>query len=227
MELNNSTLHHAIITTLLGRGWAPSVDELCEIFGTDRLATTRALRDLAEYHGVVLHPQSDEVWIIHPFSTAPTGFVVRAGDREWFGNCAWCSLGVAALAGGTAAITTALGGTGNQVTIQIERGDLLDKSYVVHFPVRMADAWDNVVYTCTMMQLFRDESEVERWCAKHGKPKGDVRPVNQVWRFAKDWYGRHADVDWRKWTPDEAVGLFRRHGLNGPIWELPAGGDRF
>jgi hypothetical protein len=28
-------------------------------------------------------------------------------------------------------------------------------------------------------------------------------------------------------TPDEAATMFARHDLTGPIWELPAGGERF
>jgi hypothetical protein len=57
--------------------------------------------------------------------------------------------------------------------------------------------------------------------------KGDVRAIEQVWGFAREWYGRHHDSDWAKWTPDEAVAIFARHDLTGPIWELPAGGERF
>ena len=98
MELNNSTLHHVIVDTLLTRGWAPSARELAERFGVEHARLSRALRELADYHGVVLHPDSHEIWVVHPFSAAPTNFLVRSGALEWWGNCAWCSLGVVALA---------------------------------------------------------------------------------------------------------------------------------
>jgi Transcriptional regulators len=87
MELNNSTLHYVIIDTLLTRGRAPSVAELAERFDVSRPRVGEALHDLAEYHGVVLHPDSGEVWVVHPFSTAPTGFLVRAGEHECGANC--------------------------------------------------------------------------------------------------------------------------------------------
>ncbi len=227
MDLNNSTLHHVIIDTILSRGWAPSADELAERFGLARSRIGEALRDLAEYHGVVLHPGSDESWVAHPFSTAPTNFLVRAGAREWWGNCAWCSLGAVELAGGTATITTALGAVGRQVTVRIEAGRVLDHDYVVHFPVKMVNAWNNVLFTCSMMLLFENEAAVEMWCAKHGRTKGDVRPIEQIWGFARQWYGRHRDPNWVKWTEAEAAAMFARHGLSGPIWELPAGAGRF
>jgi len=226
-QLNNSTLHHAIVDTMLERGWVPSASELSERFGVDRGRIRTALDDLAEYHGVVLHPGSGEVWVVHPFSTAPTGFLVRAGEMEWWGNCAWCSLGIAELAGRTATITTALGAAGRQVTVRIREGEVLDKDFVIHFPIKMVKAWDNVLFTCSMMLLFEDEAQVDRWCVKRGKTRGDVRPVEQIWRFAAEWYGRHRDPNWVKWTPDQAAEIFVRHGLAGPIWELPTGGDRF
>ena len=227
MQLNNSTLHHVIVDTMLVKGWAPSASELSEWFGVDRQVIRRALEDLAEYHGVVLHPGSDEIWVVHPFSTAPTGFLVRAGEMEWWGNCAWCSLGVAELAGRTATVTTALGAAGKQVTVRISDGEVLDKDFVIHFPVKMVNAWDNVLFTCSMMLLFEDEAQVDRWCAKRNVTKGDVRPIDQVWGFASEWYGHHRDLDWVKWSPQQAADMFVRHGLTGPIWDLPIEGDRF
>ena len=91
----------------------------------------------------------------------------------------------------------------------------------------MVRAWDNVVATCTTMLLFEGDEAVDRWCATYRKARGDVRPLAQVWAFAREWYGRHADPDWRKWSLSEAADIFARHGLDGPIWELPHQGDRF
>ena len=227
MLLDTATLHYVIVRRILKRGSAPSIAELAQAFERTREDVSAALHTLMADHGVVLHPNSDEIWILHPFSMAPTNFVVRSGQGEWWGNCAWCSLGIADLAGGTATITTALGAAGRQVNVHIEDGMLTDKDYVIHFPVPMARAWDNVVYTCSMMLLFETETDVERWCARHHKPKGDVRPLEQIWNFAREWYGRHADPHWRKWTAEEAAAMFRRHGLNGPIWEIDARKRRF
>ena len=227
MELNNSTLHHVIIDMILSRGWAPSAVELAERFDVPRADIKTAMNSLADYHGVVLHPGTDEIWVAHPFSTTPTGFYVRAKEMVWWGNCAWCSLGILELTGGNGTITTALGAVGRQVTVRVKENKLLDCQYVVHFPVKMLNAWDNVLFTCSMMLLFEDESEVDVWCAKFGKDKGDVRPIEQIWGFAREWYGCHRDPTWTKWTPEEASAMFARHGLNGPIWELPTGGQRF
>lgn len=82
--ITHASLHHAIIRHFLERGTAPSHAALTEQFAVDAGAMTRALQELAAYHGVVLHPHAPEIWVAHPFSTAPTLFTVRHNARLWW-----------------------------------------------------------------------------------------------------------------------------------------------
>ena len=82
--------------------------QLAAHFSQPRDAVIAALKALQEYHGVVLHPASSEIWVIHPFSAAPTNFWVQGTRGGWWSNCAWCSAGIAALVGDVT-ITTMLG----------------------------------------------------------------------------------------------------------------------
>jgi hypothetical protein len=178
--MDTSSLHHAIVRHFLDRQHAPSIDELAAQFGQPREAIVAGLRALQDYHGVVLHPTSSEVWAIHPFSSAPTGFFVQS-----------------------------------------------PKSLLVHFPIPMHHAWDNVIYTCSTMLLFESESKIDDWCRRHGIAKGNVQPLSRVFEFAKVWYGRHADPDWKKWSSEEARAIFERFGLTGPTWDIPTSTARF
>lgn len=229
-HVSSGALHHAIMTSLTEQGHAPSCDDLAAHFDVERSIVVSALQALQHEHGVVLHPHVPEVWIAHPFATTPTPFTVRRGSDRWWGNCAWCSLGVAVLVarpGEPVSVATTLGGEDEQVTLRIVDGVLEDDAYVVHFPVPMTRAWDNVVYTCSVMQLFRDAAHVDEWCERHRIPRGDIRPVATVLAFANDWYGRHLEPDWRKWSTDEAARIFERHGLTGPVWALAGSSERF
>src|SRR6478736_6795310 len=97
--------------------------------------TTRdSLKILEDYHGVVLHSHSGEVWVAHPFSATPTACIAESGGYKWWGNFAWWSLGVIHLVGGDATLTTRLGAIGDEVHITVKDGILFDKYYVVHFP---------------------------------------------------------------------------------------------
>ena len=49
---------------------------------------TTALVQLKDYHGLVLHSKSKKVWVIHPFSAAPTNFFIQSELRYWWGTCA-------------------------------------------------------------------------------------------------------------------------------------------
>jgi len=222
-----SVLHHTIMRHFIERGHAPSIDDLSELLGQPRDAVVAGLRVLEEYHGVVLHPVSAEVWAIHPFSSAPTNFWVESARGAWWGNCAWCSLGIVALLGEDATITTVLGGESEQVIIRIEDGVVTNDRLLVHFPIPMRQAWDNVQYTCSNMLVFATEADIDRWCARHRMPKGDVQPLPNVWAFARVWYGRHLDVNWVKWTAAEAQAIFEGFGLVGPTWEIPTSSSRF
>jgi len=225
--LTSARLHHAILRHLVDRGHAPSTDDLCDLFQVDRESLAHALRELERQHGLVLHPHRPEVWVVHPFSTAPTAFSVRQGERLWWGNCAWCSLGVAALLGGDEiTIHSTLGAEGTPVTVHVNEHRVPERLFV-HFPVPMARAWDNVHFTCATMLLFEKETDIDAWSSRHGLPRGDAQPIQLVYDFARVWYGHHLDEDWRKWTADEARGIFDRFGFHGPIWDLPRSGERF
>jgi Alkylmercury lyase len=227
IELNSATLHHAILRHLVDRGCAPSLASLARNFGVDTGVMAAALRELQDMHGVVMHPHVPEVWIAHPFSTAPTPFAVRHGARVWWGNCAWCSLGVAALVGGTdVTIQTTLGAEGQPVTVHVDGERVLEDLWV-HFPIAMTRVWDNVVYTCSTMLVFDSELAIDGWCARHALPRGDAQPIQRAYDFASIWYGRHLDPDWSKWTLDEARQIFNRLGFRGPVWALPESGQRF
>jgi hypothetical protein len=225
--ITRSELHYRILTAFVERGCPPRVDELARTLAASPDAVRSALIDLQEYHGVVLHPGTQEVWVAHPFSAAPTNFWVRTPRVACWANCAWCAMGAVTLLGGHATVSTTIGAEAKQVELHVRDGALQQRGLLVHFPVPMANAWDNVIYTCSVMLLFESEAEVDDWCARHRIARGDVQPLATVLAFAKDWYGRHLDREWKKWSPAEAAALFARHGFRHPVWQLAGGGDRF
>jgi len=228
-EMNTSELHYMILSHILQRGYAPDLATIAADFGeTNLLSTKSTLIELEEQHGVVLHPDKDSVWIMHPLSTAPTNFCIKARGMTYWGNCAWCSLGVAALLQpNDVTISTTAGAEGESVEIAITNGKPSETDYLIHFPVPMTRAWDNVVYTCSVMLLFRSELEIDSWCKRHQIRKGDVETVGRIWDFAKEWYGNHLSRTWKKWTDEEAARIFQKHGLGGPTWTIPVTGKRF
>lgn len=225
--ITNSNLHYTIIKYIVDNGFAPSNEILTKIFKTDEHQIEKGLYALQDYHGVVLHPNEPKVWVIHPFSLAPTNFLVNSNERVWWGNCAWCSLGIAAIIEEDVTITTRLGAHDEQIVIHIIRGKIQEKDLYIHFPIRMKNAWDNVIYTCSSILVFRNEEQINSWTIRHNIPKGDIQPISNVWEFSKKWYGNHLNPYWKKWTMEEAKEIFLQFGLTNQIWNLETSSSRF
>lgn len=225
--ITNSNLHFTILQEIIDNGFAPNVSELSKILSATENEIIKGLHDLQEYHGVVLHPNEPKVWVIHPFSLSPTNFYVKTQNGEWWGNCAWCSLGVAALLKDDVKIITTIGAETKQIEINIIDGEIQEKNYFIHFPIPMKNAWDNVIYTCSNMLVFENETQIEEWTKKHNISKGDVQPIEKIWNFSKKWYGNHLNPNWKKWTIEEAKEIFNEFDLKNKIWQLEDSNERF
>ena len=225
--ISNSTLHYTILRYIIDTGYAPDVTTLSGLLRSSDEAIIQGLFALQEYHGVVLHPNSPKIWVIHPFSLAPTNFLVKSETGTWWGNCAWCSLGIAALLNEDVTISTRIAAYDKQVTIHIKDGTLREKDLYIHFPVPMKNAWDNVIYTCSNMLIFENETQINEWSKRHNIPKGDIQPISNIWAFSREWYGNHLNPEWTKWTMQEAKEMFAKYNLTGATWDLETSGKRF
>jgi len=226
-HVTNANLHFQIIKWIIEKGYAPTVDDLTSILKANEDQVINGLNKLQDYHGVVLHPNEPKVWVMHPFSLAPTNFFVQSSRGQWWGNCAWCSLGIAALLHEDVKITTTIGAEIKQIEINVVDGEVQEKGLFIHFPIPMAKAWDNVIYTCSNMLVFENEKQIDDWAKRHDVPKGDIQPIDNIWQFSKIWYGRHLDPNWTKWSIDDAKQLFTSFKLEGPLWELDGSSQRF
>lgn len=202
------------------KGYAPTVEQLSELLAVDKTLIKKGLSTLANEQMIVLHPNSYEIWVAHPFALFPTLFWVKTKDKQWWGNCAWCSLGIASLAKTDTEILTKLNGQEKSAVIEIKNNEIMQKNYVAHFPIPAKNFWDNVIYTCSMMLVFENEAEIDTWCHQHNKPKGEVLPIEQVWQLAQIWYGNYVNQDFQLKTKEIANEMFQKVGLTSEFWKL-------
>ncbi len=225
--IDHATLHHTVLTHIIEHGFAPEVERLSYLLDETIESVTKALFELQEYRGVVLHSNTPKIWVMHPFSLAPTSFWVQSKRGSWWGNCAWCSLGIAALLKEDIVITTSLGAHGKHIEVEVVDGKLVQEEFLVHFPVPMKKAWDNVIYTCSTMLIFDKHSEIDVWCKQHDIPKGDVQPIAKIWELSQKWYGDHLNPNWKRWTKIQAKEIFDAFGLTHKVWNVEASGSTF
>ena len=47
-----------------------------------------------------------------------------------------------------------------------------------------------------------------------------MQPLNKLQQLAVRWYGKHLEVDWRKWTVAEAQQIFNSLGFTSTTWRI-------
>jgi hypothetical protein len=213
-------LRYLINRFIFDKGFAPDVNQLSALSKTTIFEVENGLKALADNHALVLHPNSLEIWIAHPFALFPTLFWVRTEEKQWWGNCAWCSFGIASLTTENTRIYTKLEGEEHPLTIHIRTSRVVENDYVAHFPVPASKFWDNVIYTCANILIFKKEKDIDEWCLRHNKPKGQVIPLDQLWELSKLWYGNYILPSFKRKSKETAEQMFETVGLKGDFWKL-------
>jgi hypothetical protein len=205
-----------IFETFAAEGRPPSPSELAEDLGTSRDEVDAALGELHDAHAVVLTESWDGVRMAHPFSAWPMGFVVRGGDRLWWGGCAWDSFGIVAALGEELEVVTRCPHCGR--TLAFAAGpDRPPPDLTVRLPRPAAEWWDDVVWTCTRIRLFCDDEHA----ADGAPPSAALVPARRMWRLAQGWYGDRLDPAYVPQTREERQAQLEAAGLDGPFWRLP------
>jgi hypothetical protein len=213
-------LHAFIIGHVAERGFAPSSDALQEKLGWPEAVVRSALTRLAETRGVILKPNSFDVWGIHPFTLMPTPTWVESETRGWWANCAWCALGIGAALRQNIRVVSRLGAEHETIEFQVQGGQPSNVQLSIHFPFRASEWWNNPYNPCGGILFFSSHSQVDEWCARHGFPRGETIDIATGVALSRNWFGDYMEPSWRRKSPDEAQQVFRSLGLTSPFWRL-------
>jgi hypothetical protein len=211
----------AIFATFAREGRPPSPAELA---GTLSLASSEvagALRELHDMHAIVLTQAGDGVRMAHPFSAWPMGFVLRTGDRFWWGGCAWDSFGIVAALRERLEILTVCPSCGRELRYAASHTEPPAEAFAVRLPRPAAEWWEDVVATCTDIRTFCSPAHVEDWRERTGAAPGYVTDLQTLWKLAQPWYGDRLNPSWEPHTREHNQSLLEACGLTGPFWRLP------
>jgi hypothetical protein len=128
----------------LDAGTAPTYVEIADALDLTPMDALASFRRLGDDHVIVLAPGSTYIWMANPFSAIPTTFIVRAGGREWWGNCIWDSFGIAAMVGVDAEVSTSCPDCGEPLAISVVGGRVGHDHRVIHYSVPAARWWDDI-----------------------------------------------------------------------------------
>ena len=205
-----------ITRTFLEKGRPPVQADIANELSISAVDAKQILKSLAENKALVLHPKTDEVWIAHPFSSSPNSFWIEdiEGKVGWWSNCAWCAMGVAALAARPVRIISRWGGENETFAIEIRNGKLERTDFVVHFATPVPKLWDNVIHSCSMMLPHKSEKLLDEWCQRHRLERGASLSAEKCWELSQKWYGDYLHSQWNRKSPEEVKSFFNSIGLD-------------
>jgi hypothetical protein len=218
MPTKEAELHAAIICHVAEKGFAPSMKVLHDDLGWPESLLKSTLERLAEIRGVILKPNSLDVWAIHPFALMPTATWVTAETGAWWANCAWCALGIGAALRQDIRVLSRVGAEQEPLEFQINDGRPTNDRLVIHFPFRPHEWWGNPYNPCGAILFFSSRSDVGAWCKRHGFPVGEVIDIDTGVALAREWFGDYMEPTWSRKSADEAEKVFASLGLNSEFW---------
>lgn len=127
-------------------GLPPTIAETASALEVTPDDVRASFRRLADGHVLVLQKGTGEILMANPFSAVPTPFLVREGDRSWYGNCIWDAMGIPAMLQQDAAIEASCGCCGTAMRVTVEGGALGEASGIAHFAIPAAHWWDDIVF---------------------------------------------------------------------------------
>lgn len=123
----------------------PTIEMLSEALEASEQDVRQSLRRLAHAHMLVLQ-DNGEILMANPFSAVPTPFVVSARGKQWYANCIWDGMGVAAMLGDDAVIDASCGCCGTSMRLAVPSECRDEDERVAHFAIPAARWWDDIVF---------------------------------------------------------------------------------
>ena len=210
-----------VYRTFATEGRPPSIAELGRLLGRSSQAIRAALALLHAQHLLVLAPDGDAIRMAHPFSAAPMGFVVQAGDERWWGGCTWDSFGIAAALERSVRIDTTCPACMADLRFECGPTSAPEPMLVARIPLPAARWWEDVVWTCSNIRTFCSAAHAIDHAARQGRALGQLVPIQQLWRLAGPWYGDRLLPDCAPRPRAASQAILASVGLTGGFWQLP------
>jgi hypothetical protein len=126
---------------------APSLQEMCRAMRTPPSEVVAAYARLYARRMLVLTPDGESIRMAPPFSGIPTQHVVRAGDKEYFANCAWDAFGIPAALHAESEVISRCEQTLEPLHLRLGAEGPPPSSWRFHVVVPASQWWTNIVYT--------------------------------------------------------------------------------
>jgi len=148
----SQTVQAAIYGLFADSATAPTVEQISARLRRTRPDVLRDYAELAARRLLVLEPDGETIRMASPFSGVPTQHRVLANCREYFANCAWDALGIAAALRVDAEVRSRCEQSGEPLCLTVRQGEApISKETIAdwrfHTPIPAAHWLDDIVFT--------------------------------------------------------------------------------
>ena len=137
----------AVYRRFVDDGSPPTVDEVAAELGVPRGEVEDAFRRLEAARVLVFAPGTLNIWMANPLCAYPTSFWVETPRGGWWGTCVWDALGIPAMMGEDATISTHCPDCEEPLELRVADGELRTTNGVAHFAVPARRWWENIAFT--------------------------------------------------------------------------------
>lgn len=211
-------VRNATYRLFVALGRAPRANDVAADTGLTFEEVSTSWQRLHDAHALVMNRSTNEIRMANPFSAIASAYRVEAGGRWWYANCAWDAFGICAALHVDGRIEASCPDCGEPITVNVTNHLPDDPSLLFHCLVPARRWWDDIVYSCTTMNLFRSETHVERWLG--GRDPGQTTSVSKLAQLAEAWWDDRLDPDWQPHSREQNQAILDRLGLVGSFWQL-------
>jgi hypothetical protein len=128
-------------------GRPPRPEEVAERVDSDIQTVLESYPGLRAQRLLVLEEDGRSIRMASPFSGVPTQHTVEADGIQYFANCAWDALGIAAALHKTAIVHSRCEQSGEPFHLQVDIHGPEPSDWLFHCLVPAAQWWDDIVFT--------------------------------------------------------------------------------
>lgn len=143
----NTRVRLAIYHHFAETGAAPTAEIVAERLKAEVDAVRHSFAELRAGRVLVLEPDGITIRMAAPFSGVPTQHTVEVGNRRYFANCAWDSLGIPAMLHTEAVIKSECAQSREPLELAIGPAGPAPTPWVFHCPVPAVRWWQDIVFT--------------------------------------------------------------------------------
>jgi hypothetical protein len=125
----------------------PTTGEIAGVLHASSDEVRQAYERLFRNRVLFLETDGETIRMAPPFSGVPTQHRVRVGDRDYFANCSWDSLGIPAALHEEADVFSRCEQTFEPIHLHVGREGPELERVVAHFAVPASRWWADLVYT--------------------------------------------------------------------------------